>query len=70
VRMAKKAEHFITELFYAYLEEPEQLPTSTQQRWREGTDSLGCVVGDYIAGMTDRYALQEYQKLFDPYTLA
>lgn len=70
VRMAKKAEHFITELFHAYLEEPEQLPNSTQERWREGVDSLGCVVGDYIAGMTDRYALQEYQKLFDPYTLA
>ena len=70
VRMAKKAEHFITELFHAYLEEPEQLPTSTQERWRSGDDSLGCVVGDYIAGMTDRYALQEYQKLFDPYVLA
>lgn len=70
VRMAKKAEHFLTELFYTYLEEPEQLPDSVQRRLNENGDSLGVVVGDYIAGMTDRYALQEYQKLFDPHALA
>jgi dGTPase len=70
VRMAQKAEHFITELFFAYLEEPAQLPTSTQARVERGDDPLARVVCDYIAGMTDRYALQEYQKLFDPFSLA
>ncbi len=68
VRMAQKAEHFITELFRAYLNEPAQLPQIPQLRREQEPDSLARVVCDYIAGMTDRYALQEYQKLFDPFT--
>ncbi len=68
VRMAKKAERFITELFNAYISAPEQLPTSTQQRLQEGNETLQRVVCDYIAGMTDRFALEEYQKLFDPFS--
>lgn len=68
VRMAHKAEHFISSLFQAYMAEPEQLPNTTQQRLKEGSDPLPRNVCDYIAGMTDRYALQEYQKLFDPFT--
>jgi dGTPase len=68
VRMAKKAEHFITSLFQAYMSEPEQLPNTTLERIKRGEDPLPRVVCDYIAGMTDRYALQEYQKLFDPFT--
>jgi dGTPase len=67
VRMQKKAEHFITRLFEAYLDEPAQLPDSIQQRQKDSGDSLARVICDYIAGMTDRYALQEYQKLFDPF---
>ncbi len=70
VRTARKAEHFITKLFNAYVSEPEQLPIPTRQRLAEGSSTLERVVCDYIAGMTDRYALQEYQKLFDPFTLA
>lgn len=68
VRMAQKAEHFITQLFTAYMAEPAQLPQATQERWKNHDDSLARIVCDYIAGMTDRYALQEYQKLFDPFT--
>jgi len=68
VRMAQKAEHFITSLFQAYISEPAQLPKSIQVRWKNGDDSLARVVCDYIAGMTDRYALQEYEKLFNPFT--
>jgi dGTPase len=68
VRMAKKAEHFISQLFHAYLEEPEQLPDSTYTRWKNGDETLERIVCDYIAGMTDRFALLEYQKLFDPFT--
>ncbi len=68
IRMAQKAEKFITELFNAYIAEPSQLPNSTKMRWQEGADPLERVVCDYLAGMTDRYALQEYQKLFDPFT--
>ncbi len=70
VRMAQKAEHFITRLFEAYITEPEQLPTWTRQQLEDGNGALARVVCDYVAGMTDRFALQEYQKLFDPFTLA
>lgn len=65
IRMQTKAERFITELFEAYHKEPKMLPTNTQKRLEEA--GLHRVITDYIAGMTDRYALDEWQKLFDPY---
>ncbi len=65
IRMSTKAKRFIQELFNVYLEKPEQLPAQTQQRIT--VDGVRRVVCDYIAGMTDRYALDEYKKLFDPY---
>jgi dGTPase len=64
MRMASKARRFLTQLFTLYVEETELLPLQTQTRLQNET--LQRVVCDYIAGMTDRYALQEYQKLFDP----
>ncbi len=68
IRMQTKAERFITELFTAYVKEPKMLPTDTQ--WLLERGSLHRVVADYIAGMTDRFALDEWQKLFDPYSRA
>ena len=65
VRMADKARRFITELFQLYLEKPEQLPNTTRSRIGRGEEPHR-VVCDYIAGMTDRYCLEEYRKLFDP----
>lgn len=65
MRMAGKAKYILTQLFEAYIREPRQLPLPTQARLKE--ESLHRVVCDYIAGMTDRYALDEYAKLFDPY---
>lgn len=65
VRMSNKAYRFINELFEVYLDKPEQLPPATKTRLKkEGTRRVIC---DYIAGMTDRYALDEYKKFFDPY---
>ncbi len=64
-RMTDKAKRFIKELFDIYVEKPAQLPQSTQSRLKN--DSTKRVVCDYIAGMTDRFALNEYKKLFDPY---
>jgi dGTPase len=65
VRMSAKAKRFIQELFLLYVKKPEQLPMHVQKRIaRDGTRRVVC---DYIAGMTDRYALDEYKKLFDPY---
>lgn len=65
VRMQTKAERFISQIFNAYVQEPRMLPTQTQQGLKQR--SVQRVVTDYIAGMTDRYALDEYEKLFDPY---
>ena len=65
VRMSNKAYRFITSLFNIYLDKPEQLPPTTQERLKgEGAHRVIC---DYIAGMTDRYALDEYKKFFEPY---
>ena len=65
VRMADKAKRFLTELFHLYLKKPEQLPNTTRSRIGRGEDPHR-VVCDYIAGMTDRYCIEEYKKLFDP----
>ena len=67
VRMAKKAERIITELFHAYHDEPAMLDEEFQKAAQE--KSLERTICDYIAGMTDRYATEEYQKLFDPMKL-
>jgi len=65
VRMASKARRFIEELFTAYVKNPRQLPRSARRRLEE--DGLHRVVCDYIAGMTDRYAQDDYLKLFAPF---
>lgn len=64
MRMQIKAERIVRALFEAYISEPRQLPREEQNKLAE--HPLHRVVCDYIAGMTDRYALQEYAKLFDP----
>jgi dGTPase len=68
VRMQVKAERFVSDLFTAYLKEPDMLPVGV--RARQDAYPLPRVIADYIAGMTDRYALDEWQKLFDPYARA
>jgi dGTPase len=67
-RMASKARRVVQELFQLLLAEPQCLPTE----WRLQADGAGQsktarVVADYIAGMTDRYALDEHCRLFDRY---
>jgi dGTPase len=65
VRMSNKAYRFMTSLFNVYLDKPEQLPPTTQSRLNQ--EEKHRVICDYIAGMTDRYALDEYKKFFEPY---
>ncbi len=65
VRMSNKATRFITSLFNVYLDKSEQLPPTTQGRLKN--EDQYRVICDYIAGMTDRYALDEYKKFFEPY---
>ena len=64
VRMGDKAKRIITRLFQAYLENPDQLPPRFRAKIKQ-TNKMQ-VICDYIAGMTDRYTVQEYKKLFDP----
>jgi dGTPase len=64
-RMRIKAERFLTMLFESYLSCPALLPAAYQARFAEhGRERVIC---DYLAGMTDRFALDEYKRLFDPY---
>jgi len=65
VRMTNKARRVMTGLFEAYMEDPRQMPGHVVAL--VGPErSKARVVADYIAGMTDRFALEEYSKLYDP----
>ena len=64
-RMSDKAKRFLEELFIAFIKNPKQLPAE-YQKWIEEA-GLYQGVCDYIAGMTDRFAQDEYKKLFYPY---
>ena len=67
-RMSSKAHRVVHDLFALYLAEPQRLP----REWRElaaGPDEprTARVAADYLAGMTDRFALDEHHRLFDTY---
>jgi len=64
VRMGNKAGRILRDLFRSYVNEPGQLPPRFQDQIDR--DGVYRVVCDYIAGMTDRFAVDEHQKLFDP----
>lgn len=65
IRMADKAGRLLKALFKVYSDEPQLLPPHVYAAMEDtGKERLIC---DYIAGMTDRFALDEYKKLFDPY---
>ncbi len=63
-RMRLKAKRVIQGLFEAYLGHPTLLPIRQQKK--ADSDPLERVICDYIAGMTDRFAIEEYRRLFDP----
>jgi dGTPase len=70
-RMSAKAGRTLTALFEAFLEDPRLLPEDTQQQAAllektSGKDGRARAVADYIAGMTDRYAITEYERTFNP----
>jgi dGTPase len=81
LRMAAKGQHVLRRLFAQFVERPELLPARHLARWTGApaavvqrakptvvprTDSLERVAADYLAGMTDRFARQEYLRLFHP----
>jgi dGTPase len=63
-RMRDKAGRLLIALFERYRDNPRLLPDEFRARVREA--GLERTIADYIAGMTDRYAIQEYRRLFDP----
>ena len=63
-RMKDKAQRILEALFQRYLANPRLLPDDTRRRMER--DGLERTIADYIAGMTDRYAIQEHRRLFDP----
>jgi dGTPase len=66
-RMASKARRVVGELFALLMAEPDCLPSEWQhEAANKSTEERARVVADYIAGMTDRYALDEHRRLFDP----
>jgi len=70
-RMSTKARHIIEQLFNAFLDDPKLLNPKNQKivmQKEQKNKKFGKAraVADYIAGMTDRYAIAEYGKIFDP----
>jgi len=66
VRVREEADVIVRQLFRAYMEDPRRMP----EGWREGLDRAtdrikARHVADFLAGMTDNYAVREYQRLFD-----
>ncbi len=71
LRMTSKARLVVTRLFETFVDDPKLMPTEHQESVAQLEATLGAsgrarAVADYIAGMTDRYAILEHQRLFDP----
>ncbi len=71
LRMTSKAHRVIKEMFETFFSRPELLPAehhhAAQQLEAHGAEAgRARAVADYIAGMTDRYAILEHERLFDP----
>jgi dGTPase len=67
MRMQFKAARLLKDLFREFSERPSQLPPQVQKRLELKQDSVQRIVCDHIAGMTDRFALNEHRTLFLPY---
>ncbi len=70
-RMTAKAIRTITSLFEAFFSDPRLMPDearehTSQLEQHEGQHGRARAVADYIAGMTDRYAIAEYDRTFNP----
>jgi dGTPase len=70
-RMTRKADRIICDLFEGFMDDPKLLPPEQQRTAIVYEDKMAEVgralaVSDYIAGMTDRYAIMEHRRIFDP----
>jgi dGTPase len=71
LRMTSKARRVLQELFEAFLADIQLMPPEHREAAARGETAQGAAgraraVADYIAGMTDRYAILEHRRLFDP----
>ena len=70
-RMSNKADRIIRDLFEGFMGDlhllpPEQQKTAADYEHDDGLHGRALAVADYIAGMTDRYAIREHKRIFDP----
>jgi dGTPase len=71
IRMTTKAQRTVTSLFEAFMDDPRLLPDehareASRKEAAQGAAGRARAVADYIAGMTDRFAILEHDRLFDP----
>ena len=74
-RMSRKSAHIVEQLFEIFMDDIRMLPPQYQEKIEAGIDDTAGpnvwqarIIADYIAGMTDRYAMAEYGRLFSPET--
>ena len=70
-RMSHKAGNVITKLFQSMLNDLRLMPPEYRDKAQREEEKIGDsgrarIVSDYVAGMTDRYAIKEYKRIFDP----
>jgi dGTPase len=70
-RMTAKADKILRDLFSGFMQNIQLLPPKHQSTARHNTEQSGDAgraraVADYIAGMTDRFAIMEHKRIFDP----
>jgi dGTPase len=71
LRMTIKARRVVAQLFAAFMSDPRLMPEEYYEGARRAEEQGGLTgrarsVADYVAGMTDRYAILEHGRLFDP----
>lgn len=74
-RMTRKAMNVLTALFETFMDDPHILPPDSRLHCEKLSDQFGDSgtargIADYIAGMTDRYAIVEYERIFNPRQLS
>ena len=68
--MSSKAKRMLKDLFEIFLKEPDTLPSPWRMDATQATEAKRArIVCDYIAGMTDGFAMDEYRRLYDPEAL-
>ena len=65
LHMTRKAERIVEDLFRVYSEDTALLPENVQTRF--ALEGEARAIADYVAGMTDRFAMSEHRKLLDPH---